>query len=296
MFAKLLIVPLFIASGVVAVPAIARRGDVSLSDWPSQNLESYWRFKMRYRSLDCGSQTGTDFYNNCCSPLGASESLSGRPAECTPTTCAPVPTATVEPSPTYDAASVPTESADDENLPYCDDDDDSYDNGGDESSYQAQSQEESPAVQYDTPSPTPTYSNPAPSQDNSQPAATTPAQDNGSATPNTNTGNTGDVNTGGFATFYYQNGNAGACGDYHSDYDLIAAIDISRYGNTGSKSYLCGQRVHIKNNNNGNTVDVVIADVCPTCVNGNSIDLSLGAFQALASTSDGMVPIDWSFV
>jgi hypothetical protein len=39
MFAKLLIVPLFIASGVVAVPAIARRGDVSLSDWPSQNLE-----------------------------------------------------------------------------------------------------------------------------------------------------------------------------------------------------------------------------------------------------------------
>lgn len=302
MFAKLLIVPLFIASSVVAVPAIARRGDVSLSDWPNQNLESYWTFKTRYRSLGCDSQTGTDFYNNCCSPLGATESLSDRPAECTPTTCAPVPTATVEPTPTYDVASVPTEPAnDDENLPYCDDGDDSYDDGeddgGDDPSYQAQSQEESsPPVQYDTPSPTPTYGDPSPSQDNSQPAETTPTQDNGTATPNPNTGGTGDVNTGGFATFYYQNGNAGACGDHHSDNDLIAAIDIDRYGDTGSKSSLCGQRVHIQNTNNGNTVEVIIADVCPSCANGNSIDLSVAAFSALASTSDGMVPIAWSFM
>lgn len=288
MFAKLLIVPLFIVSSVVAVPTIARRGDVSLSDWPSQNLEPYWTFKRRYRSLDCASQTGTDFYNNCCSPLGATESLSDRPAECTPTTCAAVPTATVEPTPTYDVASVPTESAtDDENLPYCDDGDDSDDDGGDYSSYDAQGQgETTPAVQYDTPTPTP-----IPTEDNSEPAETTPAQ-----TPtDTNTGNTGAVNSGGFATYYYQGGNAGACGDYHGDYDLIAAIDIDRYGNTGSKSALCGQRVHITNTNNGNTVEVVIADVCPTCTNGNSIDLSLGAFQALAATSDGMVPIDWYF-
>lgn len=26
------------------------------------------------------------------------------------------------------------------------------------------------------------------------------------------------------ATFYYQGGNAGACGQYHGDYDLIAAM------------------------------------------------------------------------
>jgi expansin (peptidoglycan-binding protein) len=103
------------------------------------------------------------------------------------------------------------------------------------------------------------------------------------------------VNSGGFATFFYQNGNPGACGNYHSDYDLIAAIDIDRYGDTGSVSSLCGQTVQITNTNNGNSVTVVIADACPSCANSNSIDLSVGAFQAIASLSDGEVPIVWSF-
>jgi hypothetical protein len=56
-----------------------------------------------------------------------------------------------------------------------------------------------------------------------------------------------------------QNGNAGACGNFHGDYDLIAAIDIDRYGDTGSQSSLCGQTVHITNSNNGKSIDVVIA-------------------------------------
>lgn len=34
----------------------------------------------------------------------------------------------------------------------------------------------------------------------------------------------------------------------------------------------------------------MIADACPTCVNGNSIDLSMVAFQAIAPLSDGIVP------
>jgi rare lipoprotein A (peptidoglycan hydrolase) len=53
--------------------------------------------------------------------------------------------------------------------------------------------------------------------------------------------------------------------------------------------------VTIKNTNNGKTVAAQIQDVCPTCNNANSLDLSVGAFNAIASEADGMVPIEWSF-
>jgi len=92
------------------------------------------------------------------------------------------------------------------------------------------------------------------------------------------------------ATYFYQNGNAGACGTVHSDYDYICAIDSARYGNSGSTSSLCGQQVKITNTDNGNTVTVTIADDCPTCDNANSIDLSVGAFEALGSLSEGLLP------
>jgi len=42
---------------------------------------------------------------------------------------------------------------------------------------------------------------------------------------------------------------------------LIVAIDIERYGDTGSKSALCGQSVHITNPANGQSVTAVIAYV-----------------------------------
>ena len=41
---------------------------------------------------------------------------------------------------------------------------------------------------------------------------------------------------------------------------------------------------------NAQSVTVTIADVCPTCDNGNSIDLSVGAFKAIAELGDGHVP------
>ncbi|KAG2041595.1 RlpA-like double-psi beta-barrel-protein domain-containing protein-containing protein [Suillus americanus] len=103
------------------------------------------------------------------------------------------------------------------------------------------------------------------------------------------------VNYGGFATYFYQNGLAGACGTVHSDSDFICAIDQARYGNSGETSPLCGQQVQITNTDNGNTVVVTIADDCPTCANENSIDLSVAAFEALASLSVGDIPITWSF-
>lgn len=92
------------------------------------------------------------------------------------------------------------------------------------------------------------------------------------------------------ATFFYQDGNPGACGAVHSDNDFICAIDQDRYGSSGNASPLCGQQVTITNTNNGKSVTVTIADDCPTCDNSNSIDLSVGAFQAIGSLSDGLLP------
>ncbi|KAH6918520.1 expansin family protein [Coprinopsis sp. MPI-PUGE-AT-0042] len=104
------------------------------------------------------------------------------------------------------------------------------------------------------------------------------------------------VYSGGFATYYYQHGIAGACGKVHKDTDMIAAIDGDRYGNLGAISSLCGKSVRLTNTKNNKSVTVVIADACPTCTNGNSIDLSESAFKEIATTREGIVPITWSFV
>ncbi|KIL65333.1 hypothetical protein M378DRAFT_10942 [Amanita muscaria Koide BX008] len=101
----------------------------------------------------------------------------------------------------------------------------------------------------------------------------------------------GQVNTGGYATYFYQKGNPGACGTVHSDDDLIAAIDSTRYG-----SALCGKQVKITNPSNGKSVVVKVADNCPTCRNADSIDLSVAAFKNIADTSQGIVGINWVFV
>jgi rare lipoprotein A (peptidoglycan hydrolase) len=70
---------------------------------------------------------------------------------------------------------------------------------------------------------------------------------------------------------------------------MIAAIDQDRYGSSGNKSPLCGKKVHIVNKSNGKSVVVTIADDCPTCKNGNSIDLSEGAFKQIATEAQGEV-------
>jgi hypothetical protein len=58
-----------------------------------------------------------------------------------------------------------------------------------------------------------------------------------------------------------QNGNAGACGDVHGEYDLIGAIDQAWYGDLGQKSQYCGRSVRITNTNNGKSVDIIVAYV-----------------------------------
>ncbi|KAF8447726.1 hypothetical protein L210DRAFT_3527039 [Boletus edulis BED1] len=74
-------------------------------------------------------------------------------------------------------------------------------------------------------------------------------------------------------------------------------MDQVRFGTSGPASTLCGRQVQITNLNNGWTATVTIADDCPTCQNSNSIDLSVGAFQALQpDLSVGEFPISWSYL
>lgn len=76
---------------------------------------------------------------------------------------------------------------------------------------------------------------------------------------------------------------------------LILSSDGHRYGNLGRVSSTCGQRAKITNPANGKTVTVTFVDACPTCLNSNSIDLSVAAFKKIANTEQGLVPSAFIF-
>ena len=45
---------------------------------------------------------------------------------------------------------------------------------------------------------------------------------------------------------------------------------------------------------NGKNIDVTIGDLCPGCAT-DGIDLSQGAFAALADLGVGVIPVQWNF-
>lgn len=116
-----------------------------------------------------------------------------------------------------------------------------------------------------------------------------------------------------------QNGNAGACGTANPDSLPLVAITYKYWGgDAGAGSSMCGKTVDIKRVSDGRvrltflvrcpplaadplilmsspqTVSAIVADLCPTCTNDNSLDLSVGAFTQLATEAEGMVGITWS--
>ncbi|KAF8892538.1 RlpA-like double-psi beta-barrel-protein domain-containing protein-containing protein [Infundibulicybe gibba] len=268
--------------------------------WATDYLESYSIYHTRYLALGCNNQHGKPFFDECCHPLLATESLeTARPAQCIPSASASSSAARAEPTSTINP---PVDGGDDDDDEDCEDDDE-----GDDSLTSSFSQapapqpttSQAPAPQptttqvpkptSETPAPKPTTTQaPQPTSEAPAPKPTTsqaaPPPDNKSPPPS------GDLVTGGIATFFDQNGNAGACG-----------ADSRRYGDTGVKSPLCGKQVRITNTQNNKSVTVTIADACPTCENENSIDLSRGAFQQIATFDQGVantpiVSVAWSFV
>ncbi|KAJ7312238.1 RlpA-like double-psi beta-barrel-protein domain-containing protein-containing protein, partial [Mycena albidolilacea] len=90
------------------------------------------------------------------------------------------------------------------------------------------------------------------------------------------------------ATWYDPNGNYGACGAPMQNSDFIVALSSAHY-HSGAH---CWQHLDVEYN--GHHIDVTIGDLCPGC-GTDDIDLSEGAFAALASLGTGRIPVQWHF-
>jgi len=287
--------------------------------WATGYLEDYNVYHTRYLAINCQSQHNTTFFDQCCHPLLATEKLEkARPVQCVPSTAAASSASAAEPTSTI---STPDDGDDDDDdcddsddddstsevtttahthtstaaeatatvksSDEDDDDEDCDDSDDDDGKAEVTTSTHTTAKMSTTAKATTTHKATTTS---THAAATTEA-----STSSDNSGSSQVFDTG-FATWFTQDGNAGACGIKHSDNDMIAAIDERRYGNPGKKSSLCGRKVAITNILNGKSVTVTIQDDCPGCKNLDSIDLSTGAFQKIATLAEGMVKIKWHFV
>ncbi|KAG2078250.1 barwin-like endoglucanase [Suillus decipiens] len=270
-----------------AVSALVVPRVTAPAGWDTAALEPYDTYHCRYIAIGCQSQHNTQFFSDCCHPLAANESVSVLPAQCqmpSGSTC-------------NNGVLVSTGGSDDG----CGDDPSSTPTASISASFSSSFPPFSVSVPTPSSSLPPVKITPVPTPSTSYPPVNVASTPSTTSTPtSTSTPSTGSsdssLNYGGFGTYFYQNGVAGACGTVHSDSDFICAMDQSRYGNSGGVSSLCGKQVRITNQDNGNTITVTVADDCPTCQNANSIDLSVAAFQALDSLSVGDIPIVWSFV
>ncbi|KAM0206019.1 hypothetical protein ACHAPA_012348 [Fusarium lateritium] len=120
---------------------------------------------------------------------------------------------------------------------------------------------------------------------------TTTSQESTSLPAATTSVATPEVFTGGQATWYHQNGESGECGGVYRDDELVVALDYRRFDRS-----LCGRKIRVTNSSNGRTVDVTVVAACPTCVNSNSLDMSVGAFSRVGSLSDGAYDVTWSYI
>ncbi|GAA5865426.1 hypothetical protein JCM1840_001571 [Sporobolomyces johnsonii] len=118
-------------------------------------------------------------------------------------------------------------------------------------------------------------------------ASFSPAASSSSAS---SSGSSGTTYTG-VATFFYQDGVAGACGNVNSDSTPLVALQTAMYG---SGQY-CGKTVEITNTANGKSVTATVQDECPGCSSATSLDLSTGAFDQIGDEATGVLPITWHF-
>eukprot|EP00918_Siedleckia_nematoides_P050084 GHVU01109628.1.p1 GENE.GHVU01109628.1~~GHVU01109628.1.p1 ORF type:complete len:283 (-),score=16.44 GHVU01109628.1:146-946(-) len=94
----------------------------------------------------------------------------------------------------------------------------------------------------------------------------------------------------GTATFFSQGGVAGACGTVHKDSDYVVAIQTAMY----KGGQYCGKKITITRTSTGKSIQAVAADECPGCRTAQSLDLSIGAFDALGSPDEGVFEMTWT--
>ncbi|WP_407991966.1 ricin-type beta-trefoil lectin domain protein [Kitasatospora sp. CMC57] len=93
----------------------------------------------------------------------------------------------------------------------------------------------------------------------------------------------------GKATYFYTDGVAGACGELMGDGDLGVALDYRMF-----RLEFCGRKVVVSHN--GKSVTATVLDSNPASTGTQDLDLTLGAFDALASRETSAINVSWGFV
>ncbi|OCF43366.1 hypothetical protein I317_02805 [Kwoniella heveanensis CBS 569] len=285
MFASIAISALVASASIASARPIACRG--MPTTYAEGYLENYDVYHARYIALGCsGQQTANaTFFDDCCHPLLANETLEeSRPSYCIPSNATVAEVSSTFAEYTSTATAAATASADVAAA---------AEYSAANSSVAAEPTTTVAAVAQVAQAEETTSSSSSSSTEEAWTSTSSAAAEQTSAASSSGSGET---MTGGYATYFYQGGNAGACGTVHSDSDKVIAIDSNGWWQDFSQpSQYCGKYITITNSNNGKTVTAMVADVCPTCVSDNSLDLSVGAFTAIAEESEGSVPITWQW-
>ncbi|KAF2074483.1 hypothetical protein CYY_004228 [Polysphondylium violaceum] len=95
---------------------------------------------------------------------------------------------------------------------------------------------------------------------------------------------------------YYNDAGVGSCGSSINAATQVLVAAPAAHWTTANPNLdpLCNN-VYIKVTYNGKTITVPVVDKCPSCP-ANKIDLSMPAFQQLANTDLGIIPITWEYV
>lgn len=275
-----------LAFSVASAAVLPLARDVQAPPGYWSGLENYGTYSARYTALSCQTQHNTTFFAKCCHPMLKTETLADRPAECNPanteeecdddesSSAAPAATpAPATPAPAGALAPAPAQQK--------------------SSSSSTHSSSATPA-----PSPPPVVNaapKPAAPAPKPSPPAPKPAAPSPAPAPAPAAASPSNEITGGFGTWFTQNGVAGACGTVHSDSDLIVALDEQAYGPGCGNSVHCGKTITITDLATGNTAQGTVADCCPTCTNFGSVDMSTGLFQKFAPLSVGELNIKYVF-
>ncbi|KAJ7235460.1 RlpA-like double-psi beta-barrel-protein domain-containing protein-containing protein [Mycena haematopus] len=272
--------------------------------WATGFLEPYDAYHERYTEIGCETKHNTTFFDSCCHPLLATETVAGnRPACCAvgATTACPGTAAPAETT----AAAAPAETTagqDEGDGEDCDDSDDEDDgeecdadddNDEDEDDCDDDTEDESTSSKKATPSSTHTVSHTTKATHTTHTPAPTPSvsvSDSVSA-PTGDKSASSNYITGGVGTWYMQDDEDGACGHRHSDNDFVVALQTQTY----ARGINCGRGIQICDLSNNKCVNGIVADECPTCDNPQSVDMSRAMFEGLAALSVGEFKIKWQF-
>ncbi|BGP27377.1 hypothetical protein JCM10295v2_006345 [Rhodotorula toruloides] len=84
-----------------------------------------------------------------------------------------------------------------------------------------------------------------------------------------------------------------ACGKVNPDSAMICALKTETYA--GGKH--CGKMIRLtRTSGKGGSIDVQVADMCPSCEGPGYVDLSTGAYNKLGTVEEGWFEISWYFI